>query len=69
MLLYETKARLRMDPSCSENERSERVQVVLRQMGLTKCEHTFIGTPGVIKGISGGEMKRLNVASEVSLKI
>lgn len=58
-------ARLRMDPSCSETERSERVQVVLRQMGLAKCEHTFIGTPGVIKGISGGEMKRLNVASEL----
>lgn len=35
-------------------------------MGLRKCENTAIGTPGKSKTISGGEMKRLSFASEVS---
>lgn len=36
-------------------------------MSLKKCENTVIGIPGKIKGISGGEKKRLAFASEVSL--
>jgi ATP-binding cassette, subfamily G (WHITE), eye pigment precursor transporter len=38
---------------------------LLIQLALTKCENTLIGIPGRIKGISGGEMKRLSFASEV----
>lgn len=38
------------------------------QLGLQKCADTIIGVPGRIKGISGGEMKRLSFASEVSFK-
>jgi len=34
-------------------------------MGLTKCSNTLIGVRGRIKGISGGEMRRLSFASEV----
>jgi len=34
-------------------------------LGLTKCADTIIGAPGRVKGISGGEMKRLAFASEV----
>ncbi|KAJ4431107.1 hypothetical protein ANN_19702, partial [Periplaneta americana] len=37
----------------------------LLQLALTKCRDTIIGVPGRIKGISGGEMKRLSFASEV----
>lgn len=29
------------------------------QLGLKKCEHTAIGLPGSVTGISGGEKKRL----------
>lgn len=36
------------------------------QLGLKKCADTMIGVPGRIKGISGGEMKRLSFASEVT---
>jgi hypothetical protein len=36
------------------------------QLALKKCQHTVIGVQGRIKGISGGEMKRLSFASEVS---
>lgn len=61
-------AQLRMDPSCTEKQRINRVDTVLHQMGLQKCENTRIGTPGITKGISGGEKKRLNVASELLTK-
>lgn len=35
------------------------------QLALTKCRNTVIGIPGRLKGISGGEMKRLSFAAEV----
>lgn len=35
------------------------------QIGLKKCEHTMIGQTGIIKGLSGGEKKRLSFAAEV----
>jgi len=35
------------------------------QLSLSKCQNTIIGVPGRIKGLSGGEMKRLSFASEV----
>ena len=60
------QARLRLESSFTNLERSERVQTVIRQMGPKKCENTLIGTPGFIQGISGGEKKRLSVASEVN---
>ena len=34
-------------------------------MGLNKCGDVMIGITGIIKGISGGEKKRLAFASEV----
>ena len=37
-------------------------------MGLSKCEDTVIGIPGVMSGISGGERKKLAFASAVSLQ-
>ncbi len=37
----------------------------LMQLGLTKCSNTLIGIRGRLKGISGGEMRRLSFASEV----
>ena len=37
----------------------------LSQLGLTKCADTYIGIPGRLRGISGGEKKRLSFASEV----
>ena len=34
------------------------------QLSLGKCKNTLIGTPGRVKGLSGGERKRLAFASE-----
>ena len=59
------QAYLRMGPQFSDAERERRVSDCCDELGLTKCRSTIIGIPGRIKGISGGEMKRLAFASEV----
>lgn len=45
-------------------ERVEKVDQVIKDLSLTKCQNTIIGVPGRIKGLSGGERKRLSFASE-----
>lgn len=60
------QALLRMDRSLTYDERMERVAEVLQELGLGKCANTVIGDPSKgVKGISGGERKRLAFASEV----
>ncbi|XP_059079534.1 protein white-like [Tigriopus californicus] len=61
----EFQALVRMDREIPYKARMARVDNVLHELGLTKCAKTVIGIPGRIKGISGGEMKRLAFASEV----
>ncbi|XP_013386693.1 protein white-like [Lingula anatina] len=58
------QAQLRMDREVPFEERMDRVEEVIEETGLSKCADTRIGIPGRIKGISGGEMKRLSFASE-----
>jgi ABC-type multidrug transport system ATPase subunit len=55
-----------MEKEVTKERRLERVDEVILELGLSKCQNTIIGHPGRIKGISGGEMKRLSFASEVS---
>ncbi|KAG7164313.1 white-like 1 [Homarus americanus] len=59
------QAMLRMDRYLSYEERVRRVNQVIMELGLTKCENTLIGVPGTKKSISGGEMKRLSFGCEV----
>ena len=42
-----------MDRHVPHEERMERVEEVMRELGLKKCEKTLIGVQGRIKGISG----------------
>ena len=50
----------------SYTERMNRVDDVSLELGLVKCINTVIGNPERgVKGISGGERKRLAFASEV----
>ena len=41
------------------------VSFFILKLGLLSCADTFIGIPGRLRGISGGEKKRLSFASEV----
>jgi ABC-type multidrug transport system ATPase subunit len=59
------QALLRMEQEVSRARRLERVDEVIQELGLQKCQDNIIGNPGRIKGISGGEMRRLSFASEV----
>jgi len=59
------QAMVRMDKEIPMKKRMERVEEVMKELGLAKSRDTVIGITGRIKGISGGEMKRLAVASEV----
>lgn len=59
------QSQLRMDKDIPKELRQERVQEVMQEMGLLKCADVKIGEPGKIKGISGGEKKRLAFASEL----
>ncbi|XP_071490677.1 protein white-like [Diadema antillarum] len=60
------QAWVRMDKEIPMKSRLRRVSDVIRALGLSKCADTVIGNPDRgIKGISGGERKRLSFASEV----
>ena len=57
-----------MDKHFKYDERMNRVDEVILEMGLKKCANSNIGNPERgVKGISGGERKRLAFASEVNL--
>eukprot|EP00092_Neocalanus_flemingeri_P039888 GFUD01043444.1.p1 GENE.GFUD01043444.1~~GFUD01043444.1.p1 ORF type:complete len:655 (-),score=143.96 GFUD01043444.1:27-1697(-) len=59
------QALVRMDSDIPYSQRMKRVDAVIQELGLSKCVDTIIGKPGQVKGISGGQMKRLAFASEV----
>lgn len=59
-----------MDKHLTYAERMMRVEEVINELGLAKCADTLIGEPErAIKGISGGEKKRLAFATEVIILI
>jgi len=57
-------ARLRLSKK-SNKEKRDRTAEVVKMMGLDHCAETEIGTPGLTKTLSGGEMKRLSIATEI----
>ncbi|XP_065075064.1 protein white isoform X2 [Ochlerotatus camptorhynchus] len=57
-------AMLRMGKDVPKSVKMNRVNEVLQELSLSKCADTIIGAPGRMKGLSGGERKRLAFASE-----
>uniref|UniRef100_T1JB20 Protein white n=1 Tax=Strigamia maritima TaxID=126957 RepID=T1JB20_STRMM len=58
-------AMLRMANKTTYPQILRRVNEVILELGLQKCQDTLIGIIGRVKGISGGEKRRLAVACEV----
>ncbi|KAF0691809.1 Aste57867_17023 [Aphanomyces stellatus] len=58
------QAKFRMGATFSTAQRTSRVDHVIHELGLTKCKDTIIGNQRV-RGISGGERKRLSFATEI----
>jgi ABC-type multidrug transport system ATPase subunit len=50
--------------STTKSERNDRVQLLLKAFGIQEQAKTLIGTP-IRKGISGGQKRRLSVASQL----
>lgn len=49
----------------SMKERMKRVDSLIQELGLSRVADTLVGSPGLVKGISGGERKRLCIAIEL----
>nr|QNH67910.1 ATP-binding cassette transporter subfamily G-like protein 11 [Brachionus rotundiformis]QNH67912.1 ATP-binding cassette transporter subfamily H-like protein 2 [Brachionus rotundiformis] len=56
---------LKLANEYSREERYQRVDELIQQVNLVKSEDTFIGVGDKMKGLSGGEKRRLSYASEI----
>lgn len=61
----EMAARLRGGAGVSVEVKKERAEEVIRELGLSGALDTTVGDGNRVKGISGGEMKRLSIACEL----
>ncbi|XP_061439041.1 broad substrate specificity ATP-binding cassette transporter ABCG2-like isoform X3 [Rhineura floridana] len=61
---FQFSAALRLPKTVSEQEKKERVDQILKELGLTKVADSKVGTQ-FIRGISGGERKRTNIGMEL----
>ncbi|KAE8418561.1 hypothetical protein BDV36DRAFT_253685 [Aspergillus pseudocaelatus] len=57
-------ARLKLPSSMPDGEKRERVSEVITKFGLESCARRLVGST-IIRGISGGEKRRLSIACEV----
>lgn len=64
----EFTARMRLSRDTSQEERMKRIDESLKQLGLAHVKDTNVGGSsynGAIRGLSGGERKRLSIAKEL----
>ncbi|XP_061439037.1 broad substrate specificity ATP-binding cassette transporter ABCG2-like isoform X1 [Rhineura floridana] len=61
---FQFSAALRLPKTVREQEKKERVDQILKELGLTKVADSKVGTQ-FIRGISGGERKRTNIGMEL----
>lgn len=57
-------ALLRLPKSMPREKKLNRVQKVIQELGLTNVKDTMIGNQ-IVRGISGGERKRVNIGTEL----
>ncbi|KAG6388597.1 hypothetical protein SASPL_150029 [Salvia splendens] len=60
-------ALLRLPNSLSSQQKTERAMDVLSQLGLEKCQNTMVGGNKSVRGVSGGEKKRVCIGNEILL--
>jgi len=61
----EMAARMRLGRKMTKDAKRAVAHEVIQQLGLAKAVDTRVGDGGRIKGISGGEMKRVGIACEL----
>lgn len=57
-------ALLRLPKSFTREQKLQRVEHVIDELGLRKAEYTMIGND-IKRGVSGGEKKRVNIGVEL----
>ncbi|KAE8712490.1 ABC transporter G family member 19 [Hibiscus syriacus] len=57
-------AEVRLPPSISREEKKNRVNELLKQLGLETAAHTYIGDEGR-RGVSGGERRRVSIGIDI----
>lgn len=57
-------ALLRLPPNMSREKKLMRVNRVIQELGLSKVRNTMVGND-LVRGISGGERKRVNIGTEL----
>ncbi|KAL8137564.1 hypothetical protein V2J09_003565 [Rumex salicifolius] len=55
---------LRLPRTLTKEQKLQQTDMVVRELGLTKCRNTIIGGP-LLRGISGGERKRVSIGQEM----
>ena len=58
-------AQLKLPKEWTPDQKKERVEKIIQELHLTKCSNTLIGNDGLIRGVSGGELKRISIAVEL----
>ncbi|XP_033016507.1 broad substrate specificity ATP-binding cassette transporter ABCG2 isoform X1 [Lacerta agilis] len=61
---FQFSAALRLPRTVREQEKKDRINQILKELGLTKVADSKVGTQ-FIRGISGGERKRTNIGMEL----
>ncbi|KAF9626049.1 hypothetical protein IFM89_030717 [Coptis chinensis] len=57
-------ALLRLPKQLGRQEKIEQAEVVIMELGLTKCRNSIVGGP-LLRGVSGGERKRVSIGQEM----
>ncbi|XP_043917293.1 broad substrate specificity ATP-binding cassette transporter ABCG2 [Protopterus annectens] len=61
---FQFSAALRLPKSIRQKQKNEKVEQLIRELGLSKVANSKIGT-AFVRGVSGGERKRTNIGMEL----
>lgn len=57
-------AKLRLPRTMTDEQKEARVDSIIAELGLKKVQDTYVGNE-LVRGVSGGERKRVNVGTEL----
>ncbi|KAF3432596.1 hypothetical protein FNV43_RR27336 [Rhamnella rubrinervis] len=57
-------ALLRLPKKLTKEEKIEQAEMIIVELGLTRCRNTIVGGP-LLRGVSGGERKRVSMGQEM----
>ena len=56
---------MRIPKTATHEQKAARVEEIIKELNLRNCQNTRVGAPGVKRGISGGERKRVAIGTEI----